>query len=703
MAGYTPPNSKGIPFKFTDAGYAKPTFNPTNADFHPDYSVSNLKAAIQVMGIYQESTYTYKKHCPTYVVGYSSYGVQIIKGPCVYGGIRDLGAFIEVKQKQQGSADLSAFLKQLIGSEVPIDLPAFIKSYEYLDLPAAIRGFDVKDLSAFIDTHPPSDIKAYLRVFQRAPKDLPASLYGWQASDLNAILEGLIPKDLPASLYGIPPKDLPAYLKVWPEDYLYASVHGWNTLDLNAYIKGKPYSDLGGIIGAHPWVELPARLKGWVREAHLDLTAYIRAFQYKDLQAYIFAYEIKDLPTTIIPIPYVRLYAQIHGWQEVNLGAILNGKDYPYNLTASIMARGEMRNLSARIKSTFGLAEYTDLSSNIHPWDHKDLSASLVIPPYGVLSAEILPVGFHNLPASIFPKMIKLTTILGIVTLNNKDLQAMINVSCGKSMFVNLPSSITSVFKKDLGAYVKGIKFYSHRELSAYIGRTLFANTLDKLPIRIIIESGSAMSYDKLPITFDLFRASADLATYVIGIPLVGDLSASIKPVPLADYQFEHRKSKVKVYKPRSEQDRSLILNKVVEFSFVDAVTEYLYLSAGDRAFAHEFLDKWAMGVKGFSPENKRLMTKRKLFRAATLYDIRKYNSVDAAIRDMVEFVTWEPAIDLGAVINTVHNSMAVHLKAHIRPIYIASSEGTLSASIVGNLDAPVAVGYEDDAVDLIG
>jgi len=703
MAGYTPPDSTGIPFKFTDAGYIKPTYNPTNADFHPDYSTSDLKAAIQVMGIYQESTYTYKKHCPTYVVGYSAYGVQILKGPCVYGGIRDLGAFIEVKQKRQGSADLSAFLKQLIESEVPVDLPAFIKSYEHLNLPAKIYGFAIKDLSAFIDTHPPSNLSAYIHVFQRSPKDLPASLYGWQASDLNALLEGLVTEDLPASLYGVPPKDLPAYLKVWPEDYLYANVHGWNALDLNAYIKGKPYSDLGGIIGAHPWVELSARLKGWVREAHLDLPAYIRAFQYKYLSAYIFAYEIKDLPTTIIPIPYVRLYAQIHGWQEANLGAILNGKDYPYNLTASITSRGELRNLSAYVKSTFGLAEYTDLSGTIYPWDHKDLSARLVIPPYGVLSAEILPVGFHDLNASIFPKMIKLTTILGLITLNNKDLQAMINVSCGKSMFVNLPSTITSVFKKDLGAYLKGIKFYSRKDLSAYIGETLFANTLDKLPISIIIESGSAISYDKLPITFDLFKASTDLTAYVLGYPVVGDLSASITPVPLAFYHFEHYKNKAKVYKPRSEQDRSLELNKVVEFSFVDAVKEYLYLSAGDKAFAREFLDKWAMGVKGFSPENRRLHTKRKLFRAATLYDIRKYNSVDEAIRDMIEFVTWEASIDLGAIINTVHNSMAVKLEAHIRPIYTASSKNSLSASIVGNLDAPVAVGYEDEGVGLIG
>jgi len=701
MAGYTPPDGTGIPFRFTDAGYVKPTYNPTNADFHPEYTTSDLKAAIQVMGIYQESTYTYKKSCPTYVVGYSAYGVQILKGPCVYGGIRDLGAFIDVKQKEQGSGDITAFLKPLKASQVPFDLAAFIKSYEQLDLPAFIHGFEERNISAVIDTHPPSNIKAYVHVFQRAPEDLPASLYGWQAADLRALLEGLIPKDLPASVYGIPPRNLPAYLKVWPEDYLYANIHGWGVLDLHAYIKGKPYSDLGGFIGVHPWVNLTARLKGWVRVAEKDLSAYIRAFHYRYLSAYVFSYEFKHLGALIIPIPYVPLQGIIHGWQEAYLSAILIGKDYPYNLKASINGVGGFKDLFAYAKATLAINEHLDLAANIHPWEIRDLTASLIIPPYGRLSASIIPVGYGNLAASIFPKMIKLTTILGLVTLDNKDLQAMINVSCGYSMFKNLLASVRVAYKGDIGAYVKGFKFYSTKDLFAKLGRTIVGNTLDKLPINVIIKNSSAMAYDSLPIYLDLFRGSGTLPAYIFGSKPTSDLSASITPARLTSYEFNYVKSKEKVYKRRSAMDRFLDLNKVVEFSFRDIVKEYIYLSAGNKTFAAEFLDKWAMGVKGYDPKNIRLGTKRKLFRAATLYDIRKYKSIDEAVRDMIEFVSWEASSDLNAVINLDFHSDTVMLGAVISPIHIVSTESVLGATITGQTEYSVIVGYED-TVDLI-
>ena len=700
MAGYQPPNGTGIPFKFTDAGYVKPTYNPTEADFHPEYRTSDLKAAIQVMGIYQESTYTYKKSCPTYVVGYSNYGVQILKGPCVYGGIRDLGAFIEVKQKAQGSADLSAYLKQLLASEVPVDLPAFIKSYEHLNLPARIHGYEVRNISAIIDTHLPSNILAYLKVFQREPKDLPASVYGWQVADLRALLEGLVPKDLPANVYGIPPKDLPAYLKVWPEDYLYATVHGWGILDLAAYIKGKPYSDLGGYIGAHPWINLPARLKGWVREAHLDLPAYIRAFQYKYLPAYIFAYEIKDLPATIIPIPYVPLYAKIHGWQEAYLGATLNGQDYPYQIKAFINATGGFKDLGAYAHPVIAAKEYRDLPGTLSGWQLYNLKATIVTDYHAQLSASVYPDGFGNLTASIFPKMIRLTTLLKVITLNHTDLSAMINVSCIFSNFANLTASLKTVFKAELGGYITAIHTPEQFDLGASIGHTLVADTLDKISLRIKIESADATTYDIIPVYFNLFSGVSDLPAEIQCVPYNTDLNAEIYAVYLRQYSFKYQKLREKIYKP-VDYDKRLELTKVVEFSLKDAVKEYIYLSTASKAYAAGFFDKWIIQAAAFNPENRLTGKKRKLFRAANLYDLKHYKNIDEAVRDIIEFVSWEPTADLTATINLIHNSMSVNLRSVIHPVYITSTSELLSASVNGTTATEIVVGY-DDGVELI-
>jgi len=695
MSDYTPPDSTSLPFEFTKSGYSPPA-GFINADFKSQYTTSDLKAAIQVMGIYQESTYTYKKSCPTYVVGYSAYGVQILKGPCVYGGIRDLGAFIEVEQKQQGSTDLPAFLKPLKASQVTADLQALIKSYEHSDLPAVIHGFAHRDISAFIDTHPPSDIAAYVRVFQRAPKDLPASVHGWLTADLPAVLEGLITRDLPASLYGVPPKDLPAYLKVWPEDYLYANIRGWSTLDLTAYIKGKPYSDLGGSIGAHPWVDLPARLKGWVREAHLDLPAFIRAFQYKYLPAYIFAYEIKDLPATLTPIPYVPLYARIHGWQEADLGAILNGLDYPYQIKAYINATGGFRNLGAFTQAVIATRVFGDLTGSLHSWDNSNLSAIVVTDYHATLPASIYPDGFGNLTASIFPKMIRLTTLLKVITLNTSDLTAMINTSCIFSGFSNLQAVLKSVFKAELGGYITAIHTPSHLDLGASIGQTLVCNTLDKISLKVTISASTAKVYDILPVYFNLFSAAKDLSAGIVCEPERKDLSASIYAVYLRQYVFKYQKLREKIYKPVN-YEKDLELTKVVEFSLKDAIKEYVYLSTANKAYAAGFFDKWLLQAKAYDPENRRNKTKRRLFRAMTLYNISKYRDIDEAIRDIIETVSCEASSDISAMINMVHNSMSVQLPSVINSVHITSTNTLLSASINGTTDYSVVVGYENN------
>lgn len=698
MAGYKPPSSKVMPFKFTDSGYTKPIYTLAGSNHH---SASDLKSAIQVLGIYQESTYTYKKHCPTYVVGYSSYGVQILKGPCVYGGIRDLGVFIDVKQKRQGHADLGAFLKRIQG-QGSYDLGALIKSYENLNLGANIRGLDLRNLSAVIKTHSPENLSAHLNIFQHTYIDLPSNVYGWQASDLHAYLTGVVFEDLPASIYGIPPRNLPAYLKVWPEDYLYASVHGWNKLDLSAIIHGKPYRDLGAYIGAHPWVNIAARIKGWMREAAADLSGYIRAFQHRELPAYIFSYEFKTIGAIIYPIPYVPLQGIIHGWQEAYLAAVLNGKDYPYNLTASIIGSGGLKNLSANIKSYVDLAVHRDLPVLIHSWKTVDLSSYIYVETAGILYASLFVSGAsRDISASIRPKMIRLTTVLGMITLNSRDISAMINVSCLYSKFSNLSAYIKTVFKGDIGGYIRGIKDYSVSTIGASTGHRLVGKTLDRLPFTITVKSVGAQTYDKLLIHFKLFKSAFNLEANIVGTPEYLDLGAAIQPKYIRRYSFKYQKSREKVYKPR-EVERGLELSKVVEFTFRDAVKEYVYISQGNKAFALDFLEKWVMNVKGYSPINKRLGTKRRLFRAAVLYDIRKYKDIDEAVRDMIEFVTWEPQADLGATINLIHNSMFKILSANISAKYIKSDETLISASIESNIPYPIVVANEQGGIDIV-
>jgi len=168
MAGYTPPPKNNIPFNFNSGGYQAPDFGNISMNFSTGQikaQMNDLRAAINVVQTYQQSTYTFLKYCENYIVGYSQHGVQIIKGKCHYGGIRDLGGDI--------------------GGHYPGDLPAWIGGLVAADLTAEIIGLETtqeEDLGGIIDAHQPRDLGALIDLHN--PRDLGAYIRGFAFRDL---------------------------------------------------------------------------------------------------------------------------------------------------------------------------------------------------------------------------------------------------------------------------------------------------------------------------------------------------------------------------------------------------------------------------------------------------------------------------------------------------------------------------------------
>ena len=67
MSNYIPPQNTQLPFTFTASGYTPPSGELL---FKFASGLGNLSAAIQVMQLYHDETYTYVKYCPRYVIGY---------------------------------------------------------------------------------------------------------------------------------------------------------------------------------------------------------------------------------------------------------------------------------------------------------------------------------------------------------------------------------------------------------------------------------------------------------------------------------------------------------------------------------------------------------------------------------------------------------------------------------------------------------
>ena len=608
MANYTKPPIDNIPFRFGTGGYSKPNFGniPFNFDTRPSYTqTGDMKATIDVFGIYQDSTYTYLKYCERYVVGYHQYGVQILKGKCHYGGIRDIGATI-------------------VGAE------SWVFSDER-DLPAWIKG---------VFEGPPQNLSAYLKVFQREEKNLSVTVRGLTWNDLSSVV------------YPILPKDLNAFLKVWPQKYLPAYIRGWQELDLSASIHIKQKYDLSAIISGHGPKNLYARIKGWGREVVVDLSTFIRGMTYIDLGAQIRCKYIGDLPAYIGAIQPRNLPSYIHGWQELDLSASLNGVYGDHDLRANINATGNFFNLSTRIKSVIDTEVTYDLKASLFGWVQKNLNAFIGVVSAPNLGATITAKGGSgNLLATIYPKVVRLTGVISVSTMEHKNIYAVINAVCGASAYSNLYAYIRTVFKSDLNATITGKKlFETHSDLGARIGFTNQYLAADTLPLNITISSGFYKVVDKLPLYFQNFNRYVGLDASITGILTASNLGASITADYLDPYSFDNPKYKEIVRKLTYNQIQESF--EVVEFSFKSIVDDMFFFSGAQKVYKTDRLDRWILEARSFIPQDTKLNIKRKLHKIKNIYDLTDFNSIDEAMRFAIDYVTAYPVTNLSAYIN---------------------------------------------------
>lgn len=603
MADYSKPPFNRLPFRFGTGGYSAPDFNDVGFKFKERAIVSTYAGtSATIVGVRD-----YIKECPTYVVGYGPYGVQIIKGKCIWGGIRDVGAYI-FGVAQSGQGNLGAIIQ--IGANEK-------------DLTGIIRGVVERNLSASISAHPPQN--------------------------LGALVNALTYEDLGATISPIPGGDLGGYIQVYPQRDLGANIYGWEQRDLGATIKGKAYGDLVAIIGIHSPRDLGARLKGWVREATRDLGAYIRAYQYKDLGANIRATYLDTIGGYINPVTPVDLTATIYGWDTKDLTALINGVKLPTDLGATIVVSGAYDHLGAYLRARAGTEVPSDLGARITSFYEKYLGA-YINPKYpGNLGANLTVDGASGLlGATIYPKMVKITTVISFVTMEHKNMGAYINI-CFGSESRNLGAYLQPLRKSDLGATIYGEGLYQEgtKNLGASTGTASEYFTIDKLPLSVYIGEGSYWTEDKLPIGLYLSVSSKRLGAYINAVQANADLGASIGSIVPEPYGFNNTKNREFVYY-RSYLGEKLRF-ETAEISFRQMVADYFYVSAENKVYRTDRLDRWITDVKSYIPKNERLNIKRRLHRMTTIHDISSFSSIDEAMKFAIDYVTAYPAVDMGA------------------------------------------------------
>jgi hypothetical protein len=587
-------------------------------------------------------------------------------------------------------------LGAITGGHLPGDLPADIVGQRRPaeNLPAYLHGWEYRDLSAIIDTHSPRDLKAYLDVRSQLQGNLTAQLHSWAVKDLSASINLVYHRSLTGYLNTIQPIDLPAYISVQPSSNLGAITHAWQTKDLSASMEYRYFKNLPAILtGIDDAItnQLRARIKG-VAYGDLDLQGIIQAFHHRELPAYLKPIYIKDLVGIILPIAPRSLKGILHGWQELDLPAYLNAQEYPYNLTASIYSDGKFLDLSALIYPKTGTYTPGNLPAIANGVELRNLIAYIYSDAPGDLSASIMVLGgASNLNAYIRPKMIRLTTYISIPTMERLDLSAIINSACVYSDSVNLSASMYIKYKGDLGAYIHPIQyFYKDVDLGAKIGYADSYTDLDKFNLRITIKESEYYTEDMYRLIVNTLSQEHFLSAAIRGTMQFKELTAQIISDRLPTYKYSTvSKTSEKVI--NKTYDQILKGYKTVELAFEDVVKDYHYSPTGNYAWKTSQFNRWMLSVASFIPANLAITTYRKLHKATTVYNFSKFNSVDEAIRNAIDYVTNQPLANLGATIyNKGHfNDLTASIGTRV---YVQNQRGTLGGSITGRT-APIVVG----------
>lgn len=709
MPDYTTPPINNVPFTFSSKGYTSPSFGNIPFNFTPTYvQTANLQSTISVMGLYQDSTYTYLKGCPKVVVGFGI-GMQVIQLPCEYGGIRDIGSNIH-------------------GNPENRDLGGYVYTISYFgSLDSYIKGTIrlSTDLASFVRPCIPSskDLGSAIRRLDHGIKNIPSYIRGWLGLG--------IPYNLSSSIGAIPPVDLGSIMNIIDVSNMPATITGewWHgTKDLSSEIPS---------ISSRHYLDLKHTLHSWQLQ---DLAGQARAMLPVDLGAILNAGTFgatKDLGGFITYFSPILLWSTIHGWDVKNLPAYLNGVYGPGDIRASIYPV-----LPADLKSIIHVYEDTevpiDLPSRLTSFYVKNLGGILrSIQPYD-LGAYINAVGgAKDLPAYIIPKIIKISSIFKISLLEHKDLVSVINCFCASSDYKDLPAYTYAISKKDLRSYIlgwRGDMADNVKDLRFYI------NTGDYyVENKIDISSAITITprYSELDVRFNSAGVSKtlnyidasfttkyhlDLSAYINGEMRYTDLNSRITAFVPYNYttlpEWVNPKTReVFINLTRFEQ-RTVRFVDLMFDAVGNDMMQYFYVEDENKVYKSSKDKKWTLWFTGYSRTTDEIKEKYAI-RRKVLFDLTKYDTVDEAVRDLMTRVAEYNKINLTSSISgSLPNHMDLnsfiesrytrhwykHLFSRITPLYIGtedlpqyidaiwpSDSLNLSSSIVGKTYEPPA------------
>ena len=141
-------------------------------------------------------------------------------------------------------------------------------------------------------------------------------------------------------------------------------------------------------------------------------------------------------------------------------------------------------------------------------------------------------------------------------------------------------------------------------------------------------------------------HGSAVLGVSIIPKPIEVNLGAFVRAYTQRSYEMPSVREKfitLKLNHNNVEEWR-----RHVELTFNSYIRSYYYFSGNQKAYREFLDDQWIIQVKGYNLANLPTGIERSKINRKYIFDLKRYASIDAAIRDMIDRVTALKAQDLG-------------------------------------------------------
>ena len=253
-----------------------------------------------------------------------------------------------------------------------------------------------------------------------------------------------------------------------------------------------------------------------------------------------------------------------------------------------------------------------------------------------------------DLQCMIYPKVVFVRHNININFLEYRNLKAVINYSCFGSDFRELKCSLYIHHKKDLKTKIYAIDGSNLANLTCYVNAYEYV-TIDSIPINYIhlkeetrttlqFKKSNIYSLDTISVfCTDIHKGYKDITSVIRGELMYDDLRVFVRPYSNRHYNSPTVLEKFITLKLKSNEEE---FRRYVELTFNNYANSYYYFSGNQRAYREFSYDHWIVRVEGYKILPVGRGFEREKVRRKYIFDLKKYNSIDEAIRDMIDRVT---------------------------------------------------------------